>query len=395
VVAVIGIALSGFWPLAGAETSAALRQQASAVWTAMPATLLPARWPVSAGPAWQVWGLASDFEAADAVPVRDLSGDWARYTPRAGGNGALQSARIEIGAQSQRWEVAATVRSDTQIRGSRGAFDAVHAFKQRQTPPDGSDYAVEVHGVGATWAGLRVAHSWALLPQAEPGLELTAALSVLSARRVQQADVDGRVQFKGSTGYGFDIQARQQDSFRQFGGYGTEGAVGSGWTGDIGLLWQPSPGSFVNVSVVDLVSRLAVRDVSERQVTASSSTARLNSQGYVDYQPLLSGRYLSGTLRTTLGRKWSASAGGVIDGPCGPMEAGARWERIGSLDLPALWAALPVGAGWRLQLDADLRFGALGLGMASDHGSLMLRTRSLPLGQSRAYGWQAGYAIRF
>jgi hypothetical protein len=340
-----------------------------------------------------VQATAGDFEAVDATPVRALAGDWGRYTPRDGRNVALQSARVEALAVRQGWEVAAVLHSDILIKGSRGAFDVVHAYKQRQIPADGSEFALWARETGVVWAGLRGARTWVLRPGSDPGLQLTGALTLVSVRRVQRVDASGQAQFNTGLGDSFDAQGLRQDSHRQFGGYGRQGATGAGYTADLGLLWQPSAATFVNLSAVDLLSQLRVNGVSTQQNTLSSSTRSLDADGYLNYKPLLIGRNSSERIALKLNPKWSASVGTRIAWPRADMLAGARWERIDDLDLPAVWAVLPVAPGLLLQLDGEIRFRSIGLGLKSRHGALMLRTRSLPVGQSHALGWQAAFTL--
>lgn len=379
--------------LPAAAQSLAVRDPAPPAWAAMPASLLPMRLPVADGSGWTLQGSAADFEALDATPVRALSGDWRRYTPRAGRNVALQSARIELGASRARWEVTTALRADFLISGSRSSWDAVHVYKQRQTPADGSEFALDTHENGVVWAGLRAARTWVLRPGVDHGLQLTGALTLLSVRRVQQVDATGRVQFSAVTGYAFDADAQRQDSHRQFGGYGRQDASGSGVAADLGLLWQPSVRTFVNLSATDLMSRLRVNGVSTQQATLSSSTRSVDGNGYLDYQPLVVGRYTSASVATKLRPKWSASVGTRIGASDADLLVGGRWERVDDLDLPALWAVLPVMPGLQLQIDGEFRFRSIGLGLVSRYGALMLRTRSLRVGQSQALGWQASFNL--
>jgi hypothetical protein len=374
---------------------------ANPAWLSMPAPLLPLRLPVTSTPEGAGWLLraeAADFSAVDATPVRALSGDWARYQPREGRNHALQSARLELSAAYQRWEVAATARSDILIDGSRGAFDVVHAYKQRSTPADGSRFSVDAQQRGVVWAGLRGAHSWALgSAAAVPTWQLTAALSLLSVRRVQHTDAQGEVVYSDLAGYNFNAQTLRLDSHKDFGGGAAPNATGTGLTSDLGLLWQPSGRAFINLSVVDLASRLRLNQVATESAAMSSAVFGVDERGYLDYKPLVNGRYSSRDLRLQLARKWSLTAGWRLDGIGGGgggrfgdgAVLGARWERVGGLDLPALWLTWPVLPGWTLQLDAESRFRSLGIGVATRHASLLLRSRSLAVGESSALGWQA------
>ena len=370
---------------------------AEPAWATMPAPLLPLRLPVASpaeGAGWVLRAEAADFGAVDATPVRALDGDWARYHPRNGRNHALQAARIELSAASRQWEVAATARSDLLIHGSRGAFDVVQAYKQRATPADGSRFTVDAEQRGVVWAGLRGARSWALGGDAAvPTWQLTAALTVLSVRRVQKTDAQGEVQYSDLTGYDFNAQTLRVDNQKDFGGWGERYTTGRGVTTDLGLLWQPSERAFVNLSLVDLASRLTVDRVPTEAATMSSVVFGVDDRGYLDYKPLVNGRYSASDLRLQLARKWSLAAGWRLDGGTGGsgdgVVLGARWEHIGGLDLPALWLTWPVLPGWTLQLDAETRFRSLAIGVATRHASLLLRTRSLAVGESSALGWQA------
>ncbi|MDE2395924.1 MAG: hypothetical protein KGM91_10845 [Burkholderiales bacterium] len=377
---------------------AAWQQAATAApppWAAMPASLLPLRLPVAESPGWTLGAEASDFEASDATPARALSGDWKRYSPRRGRNVALQSARLQLGAARAGWEFAAVLRSDVLISGTRSAFDLVHDFKQHLAPAEGSRFDLGTEARGAVWAGLRVAHSWALWSSAQeqPRLLLTGAATLLSARRAEKIDTAGSASWSAAAGYTLQASGLRLQSFRSFSGFGNAGATGAGYSVDVGLLWRPGAGSFVNLSAVDLLSSLRIGNVATQRLGANSSTRSQNPDGSIDYQPLLSGRYSAETLSLKLAPKWSAIAGWAFAGERGPWRLGARWERVDGLDLPALWAELPLGKGWQGQLDAETRFRVLGVGLRWRGAALMLRSRSLGWGRSNAIGWQAGLSL--
>jgi hypothetical protein len=398
-----GPALATAWCAAAlvAGTLAATGAQAAPDWALMPPGLLPQRLPVATptGAAWQVQTEAADFSGSDATAVRGFGGDWTQYHPRSGRNTALQQARLDLRLTHGDWELGATLRSDMLVSGTRGSFDLVHAYKQRQTLADGSTLRVAAQEQGLVWAGLRAARSWTLLPAdgaQAAGLRLTAAVTPLHLRRLRLSTVQGSVQSSGAGGYGFDASTLRQDSHRQFGGMGQDGATGSGITSDLGLLWQPGTAWFANLSVVDALSRLRIQNLATETMRLSSATAQLDGRGYVDYQPLLNGHNSATDLRLRLWRKWSATAGVQADrlwaaAPAG-SQLGARWEHIGGLGLPAVWASLPLpmlAPGWALQIDAEARFGSLGLGLQGPQGALMLRSSGSRVGQASALGWQA------
>jgi hypothetical protein len=360
------------------------------LWSAVPVARLPERLPVSADKAWLLSMQATQFEASDATPVRALSGDWSRYHPREGRNLALQSARLELTASRALWEVGTALRSDIVIDGARGAFDIVHAYKQKLTPASGSAFDLDATELGVIWAGLRGARTWVLKPGTDHGLQLTTAVTLLSVRRVQLTDVSGSVRYNSAAGFTFNAQTTQQDSHVQFGGYGKPNGVGGGYTTDIGLLWQPSARSFVNLSISDAASRLEVKQVATEQLNASSTTRLFDSNGYLDYQPLLNGRDSAQDVSLRLARKTSLSAGTIVDiSATKSAMVGARWEHIAGVNMPSVWATVPLTGSMELQLDADTRFKSFGVGLTGRYGSMMLRSQSASVSASRALGWQA------
>ena len=367
-------------------------------WQVMPVARLPERLPISAHSGWAVRTDAAQFESADATAVRALSGDWSNYRPRDGRNVALHSARLELSASRSRWEVSAALRSDIAISGSRGAFDVVHAYKQKREPASGSEFNLGATEQGVIWAGLRGARTWVLRPGTEHGLQLTTAAALLSVRRIQLTDVSGTVRYNSATGFDFSAQTTQQDSKVQFGGYGTPDALGGGYTTDVGLLWQPSARSFVNLSISDALSRLNVRQVATEQMGASSTTRLFDSNGYLNYRPLLNGRDSAQDVSLRLVRKTSLSAGTRVDVTNATSALiGARWEHIKGINMPSAWAAVPISSGLTLQLDADTRFKSFGMGLSGRHdaaiGSVMLRSQSASVSASRALGWQASLSL--
>jgi hypothetical protein len=135
---------------------------------------------------------------------------------------------------------------------------------------------------------------------------------------------------------------------------------------------------------------LSVKQVATEQLNASSTTRLFDSNGYLDYQPLLNGRDSARDVALHLARKTSLSAGTRVDiSASNAAVVGARWERIAGISMPSVWAAVPLAGSMALQLDADTRFKSFGVGINGRYGALMLRTQSLSVSASRALGWQA------
>lgn len=366
-----------------------------AAWAGIRTSLLPMRPPVLPDEQWTVRSVFSAFAATDAVPVLDASGKWKRYAPAGGRNNGLAQAYVDFSLSRSGWELATTLRSDILISASRGAVDVVHAYKQKLKLPEGSNLGVSTHQTSLALAGLRVARTWSFEPGPGQSLQVTGALTVLSVRSVQIWDVSGRAGYTKADGYSLNAQVLRHNSTKQFSGYGMNHPDGYGYTADLGVMWTPTEYSFINVSAVDIFSRVNVSGVATQHASVSSSTKSTDAQGYVEYKPLISGRYSSQRVGLRLNPKWGVSGGVRVDWLGSGTQLGARLEHVANINIPSLWAVLPLAAGFGLQLDAETRFHSFGVGLQHRYGSLMLRTSSLALGRSETLGLQAAVNIPF
>ena len=389
--AVTGILASLCSQNAVAQTS----NESDASWAGMRTSLLPMRPPVSQDAQWIVRSVFSAFAATDAVPVLDASGNWKHYAPTGGRNNGLEQAYFDLSATRSGWEVATTLRSDILISASRGAVDLVHAYKQKLKLPDGSNLGVATRETGLTLAGLRVAHTWSFELAPRQSLQVTGALTALSVQSVQRWDVRGRAGHTKADGYSLDARVLRQNSQKRFSGYGMNHPDGFGYTADLGVMWTPSDDSFVNISAVDLFSRASFSGVATQNAKASTSTKSTDAQGYVEYKPLITGRYSSQRVALRLNPKLGISGGVRVDWLGSGTQLGARLEHVANINIPSLWTVMPLTDGFSLQLEAETRFHSFGIGLLHRYGSLMLRTRSLNLGRSESLGVQAAVNVSF
>ena len=375
---------------------------AHALHDALAASAWPQRLPVPDTPSWQTSVRLGAYEAADAVPVRRIEGDWAVYRPRRGDGAVVQVAHAELMAVRRGWEVALTARTEGLLIGSRGAFDLVHAYKQKIVPPSGTSLEVDVRANGLWLTGVRVARSGG---SANPGMwdphdapsgwRWTLAATGLAVRRAVRADAFGQAAFDAAAGDRYSATASRSDSSKSFGGFGNAGARGAGVTLDAGLAWRSPGGMRFNVSAVDLWSRIGVDGAALQTARLSSQTISYDAQGYLAYQPALTGRNQAADVRTRLTRKWALSAELPVHLPLlGPSRVGAQWARMGPLERPTLWWSRPLAGRWVGTIEADPRFDAVGIGLSSASLGLMLRAGVGPDRQLRVMGGQVAWLWR-
>lgn len=217
----------------------------------------------------------------------------------------------------------------------------MRADRRREAPAPGSRLDIDAEGKGVAWGGVRAARTWRLgIAEGTGTWRLTAGATLLSLRRIRGFDAGGRIGFDG-TAYSFDLAGSRHDSRREFAGFGTPRTPGHGTTVDIGLAWQAASGrAFASVSLADALSVLRIDGVASHRFVASSSTTSTDADGFVVFQPLVTGRYASRSMRTHLARKASLLAGSTFELPWGTALDGLRVEARLGLKLPAAWAVL-------------------------------------------------------
>jgi len=382
--------------LAGCALSASAWGSAGAVASALALSAWPVRLPVPDAQTWQTSLRLGVYESADAVSVRRLEGDWAAYRPRSGDNAVVQGAQLELAAARRGWELALTSRTEGLLIGSRGAFDLVHAYKRKQIPSAGTSLQVDVQASGLWLSGLRVAHSGGTAGFASPGDDRasggwrwTLAATGLAVRRAVTAQARGQASFDAGAPDSFSATASRSDTSKSFGGFGNAGARGAGVSLDAGLAWQGRGGLLVNLSAVDLWSRVEIDGAATQTARLSSQTLGTDAQGYLDYRPALTGQNRAASLLARLARKWSLSVEGPLRVPAlGLSRVGAQWARMGALNRPTVWWSHPLVAGWTGTLEADPRFDAVGIGLSGPSLALMLRAGIDPERRPRVIGGQ-------
>ena len=379
---------------------AAAAQADEAIDTPSSLSAWPQRLPVAQAEAWTVSARLGWSEGSDALPLRAMEGDWSRYQPRPGNQVAAQFAQAEVSAARSGWEFAIHRRSELLLTGSRGAFDLVHAYKRRAQPAPGTAFSARVVAQGAKTTGVRVARTWGAGPRQrmrgdheDAGWRWTLAATALSVHRSLAADLRGSASYGPGGPEAFEGTATRHDSSKQFGGFGNAGATGQGLSVDAGLSWGRIDGLRLNLSLVDVWSHLELAEVAAQSLRLASATLAYDADGYLVYRPALNGQNRSASLRTQLLRKSSLVADWPLNLPVlGEVRMGARWTRVGTLDMPALTLGRPLASGWVGMLELDPRFHAVGVGFASRSGALMLHTGGGVGARSHFRGVQVSWA---
>lgn len=296
----------------------------------------------------QPYVLAQTDAFTNGLPIFALDGDWSRgYTPTGGDLRGFEVSRAELGLAWGGWRIGATARAEAYAHLSDGAGRLAYLYQSRGKPREGEQDNADAEAW--RWVGqgltLRSADAHVL------GWRLGASVDLLRVRKLRFSESSGTVGYS-SGNYNFDVTARD-DSPSKIPPYGTAAepsgraaslslAAGTQWGGATGRDWT------LQLRADNAWSRIEWDGVNSEVQRINSNTAQLTPDGYVDYAPLIQGRYTR-----------------------------ARIQHSIPVNLGALLRTDQVGFGW--SIEASNRYGLtqgwFGIGAAS----------------TSAFGWQVRF----
>lgn len=332
------------------------------------------------------------FAASDYTSMRHFSDDWpGPYTPRNGKNLALAFARADVSARYASWSAGYFYRQDILLESNKDLTDIVYANKTRMPVPAGRSYDIHLAMDGFEAQGIRLdkAFTW----KAEKAWELTFGVgaSLMKGQRTRIGQARGSA-LSTASGYAFNVNLTDADSRKTFFFMAPGDVTGAGHALDLGLRLQWQDGKRLDLAINDLAGEIRWKNLPQSARTANSATTTRDAQGYIVFNPTVSGRNARVDVTQRLDPKGSIEFHAPLaDGLSANL--GAQWTKDNLF--PRLGLAYAAVHGIVVVADYDTRFKTFGLGAAWKEAYLAARTQSLNFDQSRAYGVEAGVVLKF
>ena len=338
---------------------------------------------------WQAYAQVKLWAVYDAIPVREFDSDWSvGYAPRAGRNLFLQRNRAEFGVEKDGWRVGIEYRQEGTLDAGRDTLEFYRLYKQRLRPDSARDFNLDAQFKSWSAAGLRVARTFPLDEAAGPLLMVSGAL--YANPRNRDIDVTGNVNYRPADVYGFNAQYQESDTRYRYPFMPEPSQTSSGASVSLALQWPLSERFTANLALNDIWSRMRWSNLPAVRKSISSDVTSYDKDGYVNYQPLLSGQNSQIEKTGTIGASGTASLSYRLDQ--WTMTAGL--DRIEAVTIPAI--AVTYQSSWgAFTTSYETRFHTLGVGY--DHGPfrLHLRANRWPLDGASAIGLDAGVHYAF
>lgn len=283
---------------------------------------------------------------SDISPLAQLErDDAAQLSPRAGRNLLRQDNEARLSYQQGAWTWSVLAR---QSALAVAPADTLHLARdlQSRTPPGGDrSYTLALDYRGFSGAGLALQRRLGQAP-GERGWQLELEAQALLLKRLRLAELSGSARYEAaSQSYAFALQGlRRQENLRYpFQVQGPD--QGLGLLANARLAWCGPPWC-ISASVHDL-GRLHWRELAEEQSTLDTQTRSYDADGFLIYQPLISGRNRQQRFSSASRPRWQLQTS--YDSPLGELTL--RVDHLQGFGwLPQL--------GWRWPLAAP---GPLGL----------------------------------
>ena len=331
------------------------------------------------------------FAGDDYIAVNQFSDNWnGSFTPRNGTNLALLNARVEAGASYDSWRIAALFRDEILIESNHDFTDMMYYNKQHLIVPAGQSFNMNIQVEGFDADGIRLDKGF-ILPQINGiAVAVGTGISLLHGKSVRIGKVNG-IASSTITGYTYNATVEANYPKSIYTNPNNATPIGQGYALDIGAKAVWANGTRVELAANDLLGAMRWDNMPYINETANSATLARDSSGNIYYNPTFSGVNYQETFIQKLNAKLHAQVTYPVSGF--DLSAGTDWTK--GYWFPQVGTTYCVNANWKATLDYDVRFSTVGLGIERKWFYLNLRSESVSLGKSKAYGLAGGVKITF
>jgi hypothetical protein len=335
----------------------------------------------------QVSAYAHGVAASTFVPLRNAANDrWDGYTPAAGNNFELVTARIGVNASQGGWNVGALYRQDWFAQVHRDTLDLYLSQKPGYALPANTAYTVDYALQGFEARGISLGKSFRVQESGHV-VKWGVNATLLDAQRlkIQQASGTGATDATSAvtlTGNTFNDDTTTNTTTQTFNtGLRNQTPTGSGYSVDVGLHYESASGVQVQWTVTDAFSEIAWQQVPEVTL-AGTSTFNGSFPG---------GRKVLLNFVQTLTPKHSLSVSVPFNGFAVEVSDNVQ----GPMSIVSLGLQHRAWRGVEVTYDYDFTFHTVGIALRHAAFALALRADTLNLDAAKALMLSAGVRYAF
>ncbi len=248
---------------------------------------------------------------SEPVTLKFMLGD--RQTPLKKGSKAFTYNKAEVGFRWGNWQFGVVERLDYQLEFSSETAELIYLAENRLPLEEGKEYELRIRAQHNYSHGFRLAYRHKFSSRINVGL----AASYLQGKAFTDGTIQGSATVLGEKNYEFQFDADYSYSRDILFERDVVSPSGNGYSLDLNIDWRPNKYFMAQLEVVDLIGRMFWDNAPFTTATASSNTKTFDEEGYVRYDPAVSGFESNKDFTQTLPRKifiaskyqWSPSVG--------------------------------------------------------------------------------------
>ncbi len=240
------------------------------------------------------------FAADDPVSLHDLFNKWqGSFHPKEGANLAIDDIRTDIGISLKSWGyLGYTYRHHSIVETNRDTV--LLAWQQLNDIgfTTGKRYALDISIEGFEADGVLYAKSFEVFKREKGSLSVGFGIELLRGRNIQDGYLNGSAVANSEKDYDFSAVADYRYSENYLYNLNVKKPDGYGYTTHLSLRYRY--GDFrLNLLVNDLYGKIVWKDLPYSYVNVNSSNKSYDDNGYVIYNPTISGveKYIDYTQR--------------------------------------------------------------------------------------------------
>lgn len=235
--------------------------------------------PVSANP----YLVLDSFSHSESVPISDAVGDW--ESPLKDGDNAFTYNWAEIGATYKDFSLGLLSRYDYELQYSPETAEFYHLVNNKKSLPLNKQYHLDLTAKHTYSEGVRLSYGLRFNKQ----LEIRIGGSYLKGLKLTDGRLRGTASAIAENDYDFNANVDYYYSEDALFGRKVNKPNGVGFSIDSLINWTIRPKFNVHLAITDLIGRMYWSDAPNTTATATSATKEYDEDGYVKYNPVLSG----------------------------------------------------------------------------------------------------------
>jgi len=234
---------------------------------------------------------------SEPIAIKSVLGEW--QGPFRGGSKAFTYDKVETGVRWGNWQLGVLSRIDYQLEFSSETAELIYLTENRLPLEVGREYELRIKALHNYSRGLRLAYQHKFSPRIKAGL----ATSYLQGKAFTDGSLQGRARVLAEKNYDFQFDTDYFYSRDVLFERDMMAPTGDGYSLDFNFDWRPNKFFTAKLDIIDLVGRMYWDNAPFTTAIASSNTKTFDEEGYVRYEPAISGRESNKNFTQILPRK--------------------------------------------------------------------------------------------